>query len=183
MNQKTLVCMGLISTTLFAVPARAADTGTVPGRIHLLEVTIRTGADQKPARAHLYFQVSRRNDSDGSTVGRLRLLRTKGYEYGPNDKWSPNEQKVFQFTSPEQFTPADLGGLTLVSGMDQPNASDFEIVSVYIVGIDLAGKRWVIADFHPDTAIERHWFGDREATGDSPALPITTMPWRPAPAK
>lgn len=170
----------MLGLALLSVCSLQAADDPSSARIHLLQVTIKSGPNQKLMRARLYLQVSRR-EADGSTVGRGIILRTKGYSYLPEDKWGPNEEKTFELMAPEQFTMADLGGVTLVDGMDKLGASELEVESVSIVGTDLSGKKWVIADFHPDVAVQRHWLGEKEESGENPALPISTIVWKPAP--
>jgi len=75
---------------------RAAETNSPTTWDHSIEVEIRSGANMKEMRSHLFLLVARRHaDNSGATAGRAELLHTRGYNYAAGDKWGPNETKTF----------------------------------------------------------------------------------------
>jgi hypothetical protein len=166
--------LGLMVILASAPLLGAAETNALSPRIHSLEVQIRSGANMKEMRSHLYLLITRRHpESPGASEGRVQLLQTKGYGYAPGDKWGPGEEKTFgPLVSVERFSKEDLGGLALVNAMDAAEASEFEVDWIKVFAIDQAGKKWLLAKY-----IHHHWLRSKPDADELPVLSIPTVQW------
>ena len=171
---KTLITLslGLLMPIVASLQVQGAETAAPPLKIVSLEVAVQSGVNQKELHSHLYLLISRRRPEPGATEGHFELLRTKGYDYSPNDKWGPNEEKTFgPLVSVERFNKDDLGGLTLLNAMDAPNAADFQMAWIKVLAIDLTGKKWLIAKYIHMAGL---WLRSKPDANELPALPIPT---------
>jgi hypothetical protein len=176
--------LGIAVSILTTFAAHGQPGGTAAGKIQRLEIMMRSGGEQKDFHSRLYLLVARRVGSGGATVAKSQVLMTKGYEYRPEDKWGPNEDKIFKVFVLDGFSRDDFGGITIVNAMDKPNETGLEIAWINVIGTDQAGKRWMLAEYRPATnAQERRWLRNKPDAGDYPALFIPTLEWKEEPTK